>query len=159
MTTNKLVTRSQAAEQVKTWQAAGEKVVFTNGCFDILHRGHVEYLEKSAALGNHMVLGLNTDASVSRLKGPTRPMVDEDSRAVVMSALECVSLVVFFDEDTPLELIEALKPDILTKGDDYTVDNIVGANFVLMNGGSVKTVKLTDGFSTTRLIQKIQNLK
>ena len=150
MTSHKIVSPADAARQVQLWQQAGEKVVFTNGCFDILHRGHVEYLEKSALLGQKMVLGLNTDASVSRLKGPLRPVTEQEARAVVMAALACVS------EDTPLSLITLLKPDILTKGDDYTIENIVGSDFVLAQGGSVQTVRLTDGYSTTRTIEKIK---
>ena len=156
MTSHKIVSPADAARQVQLWQQAGEKVVFTNGCFDILHRGHVEYLEKSALLGQKMVLGLNTEASVSRLKGPVRPVTEQEARAVVMAALACVSLVVLFDEDTPLSLITLLKPDILTKGDDYTIENIVGSDFVLAQGGSVQTVRLTDGYSTTRTIEKIK---
>lgn len=156
MTTHKIVDTETARLTIENWQKAGEKVVFTNGCFDILHQGHVEYLEKSNALGNKLVLGLNTDASVSRLKGPLRPVVNQQARARVMAALASIDLVVLFDEDTPLTLIQTLKPDILTKGNDYTLANIVGADFVIANGGEVKTVELVEGYSTTRIIEKIK---
>lgn len=131
-------------------------MVFTNGCFDIVHLGHIDYLEKARALGDRLVLGLNTDASVSRLKGPGRPVVDEYARARLMAALSFVDTVILFDEPTPQALIEALKPDILVKGDDYTVETIVGADFVINKGGEVKTVALVKGYSTTALIEKIK---
>ncbi|MES2734363.1 MAG: D-glycero-beta-D-manno-heptose 1-phosphate adenylyltransferase, partial [Bacteroidota bacterium] len=135
---------------------AGQKVVFTNGCFDILHIGHVDYLEKAQQLGHKLVLGLNTDSSIKRLKGEKRPIVTEYARARVMASLSFVDLVVLFDEDTPLCLIEAVQPDILVKGDDYTIDTIVGANFVIKHGGRVQTVALVKGFSTSALIDKIK---
>lgn len=144
-----------AAAMVRTWQRAGHQVVFTNGCFDIVHLGHVDYLEKARYLGDKMVVGLNTDASVERLKGASRPVVPEVSRGRLMAAFEFVDLVVFFGEDTPLRLIEHLGPDILTKGSDYEVKNIVGADFVLKKGGKVETIDLVDGFSTSSIIQKI----
>ncbi|MEO1655731.1 MAG: D-glycero-beta-D-manno-heptose 1-phosphate adenylyltransferase, partial [Bacteroidota bacterium] len=139
----------QAAQTIAEWQQHGAKVVFTNGCFDIVHLGHVDYLEKARYLGDKMVVGLNTDASVARLKGPSRPVVPEISRSRLMAAFEFVDLVVFFEEDTPLRLIQTLRPDILTKGSDYEVKNIVGADFVLLNGGKVETIDLVDGFSTS----------
>lgn len=153
----KIKSRELAAETVAQWAAEGEKVVFTNGCFDILHLGHVDYLEKSRKLGTKMVVGLNTDASVSRIKGPSRPICPEESRARVMAALEFVDMVVFFDEATPLELIKAIKPTILVKGNDYLAENIVGADFVIANGGKVLTIPLVDGFSTSKVIEKIKN--
>lgn len=140
---------------VKRWQETGEKIVFTNGCFDLVHRGHVEYLAKAADLGQRLVVGLNTDASVSRLKGPTRPLVDQDSRAILMAAFAFVDLVVFFDEDTPYELIKAIQPDILVKGSDYRPESIVGYDIVTGRGGKVETIDFVEGFSTTRLIEKI----
>lgn len=155
-TETKILRLDEAILQVADWQRAGQKVVFTNGCFDIVHLGHIDYLEKARALGDRLVLGLNTDASVSRLKGPGRPVVDEYARARLMAALNFVDTVILFDEPTPKELIEALKPDILVKGDDYTVETIVGADFVLNNGGEVKTVALVKGYSTTTLIEKIK---
>ena len=155
-TETKILQLDDAITQVGDWQRAGQKVVFTNGCFDIVHLGHIDYLEKARALGDRLVLGLNTDASVSRLKGPGRPVVDEYARARLMAALSFVDTVILFDEPTPKELIEALKPDILVKGDDYTVETIVGADFVLDKGGEVKTVDLVKGYSTTTLIEKIK---
>ena len=155
-TETKILQLDDAITQVGDWQRAGQKVVFTNGCFDIVHLGHIDYLEKARALGDRLVLGLNTDASVSRLKGPGRPVVDEYARARLMAALSFVDTVILFDEPTPKELIEAPKPDILVKGDDYTVETIVGADFVLAKGGEVKTVALVKGYSTTTLIEKIK---
>lgn len=141
---------------IQEWQAAGEKIVFTNGCFDILHLGHVDYLEKARQLGNKLVLGLNTDASICRLKGPERPLQDEMSRARIMASLLFIDLVILFAEDTPYELIAAIKPDILVKGDDYTIENIVGHDIVQNNGGTVKTITLVKGYSTTRIVEKIK---
>lgn len=155
-TETKILRLDAAITQVGDWQRSQQKVVFTNGCFDIVHLGHIDYLEKARALGDRLVLGLNTDASVSRLKGPQRPVVDEYARARLMAALSFVDTVILFDEPTPKELIEALKPDILVKGDDYTVQTIVGADFVLANGGAVETIALVQGYSTTALIEKIK---
>lgn len=133
----------------------GKKIVFTNGCFDILHRGHVEYLSKAAAFGDVMVVGLNTDASVKRLKGLSRPVNDEFARAFVLAGLEFVSAVVLFDEDTPYDLIKKVQPDFLVKGSDYKPENIVGYDIVTAKGGKVVTVDLVDGFSTTKTIEKM----
>ena len=151
----KIVSRNEAADIVKQWQAEDKKVVFTNGCFDLVHRGHVEYLSKAAAKGSKLVLGLNTDASVSRIKGPTRPIVDEESRAIVLAAFEFIDLVVYFEEDTPYELIKAVQPDVLVKGADYKTEDIVGYDIVTGRGGSVETITFVDGFSTTNIIDKI----
>ncbi|GAB3889730.1 D-glycero-beta-D-manno-heptose 1-phosphate adenylyltransferase [Spirosoma agri] len=156
MTETKILSREQAIQQAELWRAEGQQIVFTNGCFDIVHLGHIDYLEKAHALGNRLILGLNTDASVSCIKGPLRPVVNEYARARLMAALEFVDAVTLFDEPTPLELIEAVKPDILVKGNDYTVDTIVGADFVLGRGGRVKTVTLVPGYSTTKLIERIK---
>ena len=145
-----------AKSQVLQWKKEGKKVVFTNGCFDILHLGHVDYLEKARELGDRLVLGLNTDDSVSRFKGPERPIQNEKSRAQVMAALQFVDLVVFFNEDTPMNLISTLVPDILVKGSDYLAENIVGADVVKKNGGVVKTIEFVPGYSTSRIIQKIK---
>lgn len=158
MTENKIVSLGEAIERVKAWKSKGEKIVFTNGCFDIVHLGHIDYLEKARNLGNRLVLGLNTDASVKRLKGESRPVVNEYARARMMSAFEFVDAVVLFDEPTPLTLIEEVKPDILVKGDDYTVETIVGADFVIGKGGEVKTIPLVKGYSTTSLIEKIKQI-
>ncbi len=156
MSQTKIQTLTQAAATLQQWQAAGKKIVFTNGCFDILHIGHVDYLEKSRALGDALVVGVNTDGSIRRIKGESRPIVNETSRSRVIAALESVSLVVLFDDDTPKSLIETLKPDILVKGDDYSVETIVGADFVLSHGGSVQTIPLVKGFSTSAIIAKIR---
>lgn len=154
-TIQKIVSLPDAIRQVNGLKINGKKVVFTNGCFDLVHLGHIDYLEKARNLGHALVLGLNSDASVSRIKGPDRPISDENSRARLMASLVFVDLVVLFDEPTPLELIKALNPDILTKGDDYSIETIVGSDFVLANGGSVQTVPLVVGYSTSKLIDKI----
>jgi D-glycero-beta-D-manno-heptose 1-phosphate adenylyltransferase len=156
-TAEKIVTKEEASGLVADWKKQG-KVVFTNGCFDIIHLGHVDYLEKARNLGQKLVVGLNTDASVQRLKGKTRPITDEKSRARVMASLSFVDAVILFDEDTPLELISYLKPDILVKGNDYTVETIVGADVVMKNGGKVETVPLVNGYSTSNVIEKIKQL-
>ncbi|MGA0557813.1 D-glycero-beta-D-manno-heptose 1-phosphate adenylyltransferase [Larkinella sp. VNQ87] len=156
MTESKILTRQQAVEQAERWHTEGQRIVFTNGCFDILHLGHVDYLEKARQTGDKLILGLNTDASVSCIKGPLRPVVNEYARARLMASLAFVDAVTLFDEPTPLELIQAVKPDVLVKGDDYAVENIVGASFVLENGGRVQTIPLVAGYSTTALIEKIR---
>lgn len=156
MTESKILTREQAIQQADQWRTEGQQIVFTNGCFDIIHLGHIDYLEKARNLGDRMILGLNTDASVSCIKGPLRPVVNEYARARLMAALEFVDAVVLFSEPTPLELIEDVQPDVLVKGDDYTVDTIVGADFVLSRGGRVETVALVPGYSTTKLIDRIK---
>lgn len=143
---------------VNIWRLKGDRIVFTNGCFDILHRGHVEYLEEAAALGERLVIGLNSDASVRRQgKGLDRPINDQDSRAKVLAALRSVDSVVIFDQDTPLELIQAIGPDVLVKGGDWSEDRIVGSEYVRTYGGQVKSLKLVEGFSTTALVEKIRH--
>lgn len=132
------------------------KIVFTNGCFDLLHRGHVEILARAKALGDVLVVGVNTDASTKRLKGSSRPLVREDDRAYVLAGLEAVDYVVLFDEDTPLETIRELEPDVLVKGDEYARGGIVGADFVEEHGGRVERIPMLKGFSTTSLIEKIR---
>jgi len=146
---------AELAEQVKEWQEQGLKVAFTNGCFDLLHRGHTDYLEKTKALADKLVVALNTDESVRRIKGPKRPVADQDGRLHVMASLEAVDAVTLFDEPTPLEIISVLKPDVLTKGDDYNIATIVGAKEVLGWGGQVLTVPLVPGYSTSLLIDKV----
>jgi D-glycero-beta-D-manno-heptose 1-phosphate adenylyltransferase len=145
-----------AKKTVLQWKGEGKKVVFTNGCFDILHLGHVDYLEKARSLGDKLVLGLNTDDSVSRFKGPFRPIQDQNSRAHILASLQFIDLVVFFNEDTPFDLISTLVPDILVKGSDYLAENIVGADVVKSNGGVVKTIDFVPGYSTTRIVEKIK---
>lgn len=152
---SKIVDRQQAAKIVQQWQTNGDKVVFTNGCFDLVHRGHVEYMAIAANLGQRLVLGLNTDASVKRLKGELRPLVDEQSRAILLSAFEFIDLIVLFDEDTPYELIKAVQPDILVKGSDYKPESIVGYDIVTARGGKVETIDFVEGFSTTKLVERI----
>jgi rfaE bifunctional protein nucleotidyltransferase chain/domain len=153
-TKDKILSRAELLPVVAAWKAKGQRVVFTNGCFDLLHLGHVDYLEKARHLGDKLVLGLNTDASVSRLK-PGRPLQDEVSRARILASLLFVDAVVLFDEPTPLALIEAVLPDILVKGDDYPIRGIVGHEVVLQNGGQVLTVPLVAGYSTTRIVERI----
>ena len=142
---------------VKEWASKGEKTTFTNGCFDIVHRGHIDYLSKAKDLGTKLILGLNTDASVQRLKGPQRPVVDEQSRAILTAALQFIDLVVFFDEDTPYELIKTLQPDILVKGSDYKAEDIVGYDIVKAKGGQVITIDFVEGFSSSSIVEKIKN--
>ncbi len=142
------------AAQVARLQAAGKKVVFTNGCFDILHRGHVAYLTEAKALGDFLIVGLNADVSVRRLKGPTRPVNAEGDRAFVMAGLKAVDAVCLFDDDTPLTLIQTLNPDVLVKGGDWTIDKMVGADHVLARGGVVKSLPFHDGYSTTGIIAR-----
>jgi rfaE bifunctional protein, domain II len=129
--------------------------VFTNGCFDLLHPGHISLIRQSAAQGDRLIVGLNSDASVRRLKGPSRPVQNENSRALLLAALASVDAVVLFDEDTPLDLITALQPDVLVKGSDYTLDSVVGADVVLARGGRVYLAQLVDGCSTTGLVKKM----
>jgi len=141
--------------RVAEWRASGETVVFTNGCFDLLHVGHITLLEDCRRFGSKLVLGLNTDASVSRLKGPSRPIVGENERARVMAALAAVDAVVLFDEETPLNLIRALKPNVLVKGGDYRVETVVGHEDVIAGGGRVEIVPTVEGFSTTNIVKKL----
>lgn len=138
---------------------ANQKVVFTNGCFDVLHLGHISYLAEARSLGDLLVVGLNTDSSVRRLKGPQRPINSEEARATVLAALQCVDYVILFDEDTPKELIETVQPNVLVKGGDYTIDTIVGATFVMEHGGEVKVIPFVEGYSSTKTIQKMTSEK
>lgn len=133
-----------------------QKIVFTNGCFDILHCGHVTYLAQARQMGDLLVVGLNSDASVRRLKGPERPVNDEQSRALLLAALEMVDYVVLFEEDTPYNLILKVKPDLLVKGGDYDIDNIVGADFVRQRGGEVRTIPFVQGFSSSSIIDHLK---
>lgn len=141
--------------KVANWKQQGQKIVFTNGCFDLLHAGHVTYLEGAKKRGDRLILGLNTDRSVSALKGPTRPVVNEQDRARVLAALESIDAVILFDEDTPLNLINAIKPDVIAKGSDYTADQVVGGREVLSWGGEIALIDLVEGRSTTNLIKKL----
>ena len=162
---DKIVDYATAKRRIATWRLKEDQIVFTNGCFDILHKGHVSYLAQSAGLGNRLVVALNTDASVKRQgKGDDRPVNNEDARAIVLASLGFVDLVVFFDKDTPLDVIEELNPDILVKGADYDPNEsdssakkyIVGSDVVRKNGGEVKVIPLVEGFSTTSIIAKLK---
>jgi len=133
-----------------------KKIVFTNGCFDILHRGHIEYLTKAKEFGDVLIVGLNSDTSVQRLKGKDRPINSESDRARILDALKPVDYVVIFEEDTPLRLIQTVKPDVLVKGGDYKVEEIVGSEYVISYGGKVEIIPFVEGKSTTKIIQKIK---
>lgn len=145
---------AEAAAIVQSWQDAGQEVVFTNGVFDILHVGHVRYLQASRLLGDKLIIGLNADDSVRRLKGDSRPINNLEARAEVLAALQCVDLITFFEEDTPLEIISLILPDILTKGGDYSIDKIVGAEIVQDQGGTVHSIDFIPGYSTTGILNK-----
>jgi len=147
----------QVQRMVNIWRMKGDRIVFTNGCFDVLHRGHVEYLQEAAAIGDRLIIGVNSDASVRRLgKADDRPFNDQDSRAKVLSALRFVDAVVVFDQDTPLELITAIGPDVLVKGGDWKAEDMIGSDIVIGRGGEVHSLKLVGGFSTTALVEKIR---
>lgn len=143
-------------QTVSSWKQQGQKVVFTNGVFDLVHIGHLTYMAKAAELGHKLIIGLNSDASVKRLKGESRPINKQDSRALLLASLFFVDAVVVFEEDTPLSLISTLLPDILVKGGDYAIENMVGAKEVMANGGEVKTLDFVDGYSSTSIINQIK---
>ena len=155
----KIVTLKQLTEKLVSMRSGAKKpvVVFTNGCFDLVHQGHVDYLSRARDLGDMLIVGLNSDASVRRLKGDSRPVSNETSRARVLAAFGFVDYVVVFEEDTPLKLIEAIVPDILVKGGDYNHDTVVGADFVERNGGRLELLSLVPGESTTRLVERMKN--
>lgn len=153
---DKIYTSNTAlAEQVKRWKLHNEKVVFTNGCFDILHLGHIDYLTKAADLGDRLIIGVNTDASVSDLKGPARPIIDEETRITKLASLIFVDAVILFGEATPLKLIKEVLPNVLVKGGDYTIDTIVGAVETKETGGEVIVIPFLEGHSTTAIVNKI----
>lgn len=152
----KVVSQDQALKELKAWREKNQKIVFTNGCFDIIHPGHIDYLSQARDLGDILVLGLNTDQSVKRLnKGSNRPINDERTRAYVLAGLASVDLIVFFDEETPYNLIKLLQPNVLVKGKDYEVEKIIGFDILKENGGEVITIPFLDGYSTSSLIKKI----
>ncbi len=151
----KIVTKDELGKLIQMWQMLSQKIVFTNGCFDILHAGHIHTLTTAADFGKKLIVGLNTDASVSKLK-PGRPLQNQDSRALVLSALNCVDAIILFEEETPLELINFIQPDVLVKGGDYSIDQIVGSKEVIASGGKVEVVPLLKGFSTTSIEEKIK---
>jgi len=152
-------TRTELPEIIQSWKSGGQRVVFTNGCFDILHKGHETLLEKASAEGDRLIVGLNSDASVRRLKGLDRPVNPESKRAASLDALEWVTGVVLFEEDTPAQLIRELNPDVLVKGGDYTEETIVGSNHVKSNGGTIVIIPLVEGFSTTGILEVKQREK
>jgi rfaE bifunctional protein nucleotidyltransferase chain/domain len=152
----KILTVDAAKALISSWKATGKTVAFTNGCFDILHQGHLFSIAQAAKEADYLILGLNADASIKRLKGPDRPINSTESRALVMANLVLVDAVVVFEQDTPYELITTLLPDVLVKGGDYTIDTIVGAKEVIANGGKVIINPIVEGFSTTNIIEKIK---
>ena len=155
---NKIFTDTAKIKHIlATWRFKGYKIVFTNGCFDLLHLGHLDYLAKAAAKGDKLIVGLNTDSSVTRLKGPGRPITDQHSRAMILASISFVSMVVLFDEETPYKLITKVQPDILIKGADYNPVDIVGYNVVMAKGGKVETIEFLPGYSTSAIEAKIRN--
>jgi rfaE bifunctional protein nucleotidyltransferase chain/domain len=153
---NKIFSLQNLKLQVENWKATGEKVVFTNGCFDILHQGHIEMLARTADLGTKLIIGLNSDSSIQKLKGENRPIIQQQSRAILLASFSFVDAVVFFSEDTPINLISTLLPNVLAKGGDYEIETIVGHKVVQKNGGKVILVPFVDGFSSTTIIEKIK---
>ncbi|RUT77719.1 D-glycero-beta-D-manno-heptose 1-phosphate adenylyltransferase [Ancylomarina longa] len=155
---NKIIfEKEKALNALQVWRFREDKIVFTNGCFDIVHRGHLEYLANAASLGTKMVIGLNTDASVQVLKGANRPINDEYSRALLLASLGFVDMIILFGEQTPYDLINFVQPDILVKGSDYKAEDIVGYDIVKAKGGEIKTLDFIEGFSSTSIIDKIIN--
>jgi rfaE bifunctional protein nucleotidyltransferase chain/domain len=153
----KVVSLSQLKDLADSWKAEGNKIVFTNGCFDLLHAGHVAYLSEAADLGDKLIIGLNSDQSVSCIKGPQRPVNNENTRSTLLASMFFVDAVVLFHEDTPLELIKAVLPDVLVKGGDYRPDTIVGAKETIANGGKVEVLTFLPGYSSTGIIEKIKS--
>lgn len=154
---SKILSEIDLLNKVDIWKANNEAIVFTNGCFDLIHPGHVSYLANAADCGTKLIIGLNSDSSVSKLKGKNRPILDENARALILASLAFVDAIVFFDEDTPIELIRKILPDILVKGKDYKAEEIVGYAEVIANGGKVETIELVPGYSTSLIEQKIKN--
>lgn len=156
MTASKIHNDQSLISLRQSWKKENNKVVFTNGCFDIIHLGHVDYLERAKELGDHLIVAINTDASVRKLKGETRPINNEYARARIIASLAFVSAVILFSDDTPIKLISTIVPDVLVKGKDYKVEEIVGARVVQSNGGEVITLDFIDGYSTSDLVRRIQ---
>lgn len=155
---NKILEGREVERTLALWRFHNEKIVFSNGCFDIIHPGHIEYLSKARDLGTKLIIGLNTDTSVRRLKGEQRPIIEERRRAEMLAAMHFIDAIVLFDNDTPYDLIKLVQPDILVKGSDYNPEDIVGYDIVTAKGGTVETIELVDGFSTTEMIRKIKEL-
>ena len=154
---NKIFDLQLLMKKIEKWRSENKKIVFTNGCFDLIHLGHIEILARSSDFGDKLIIGVNSDLSIKKLKGKNRPIIEESSRIKQLSALEFVDAVVLFDEDTPLKLIETIKPDVITKGGDYTAKNIVGNEVVSQKNGEVIIIPLTRGYSTTSILNKIKN--
>ncbi|WP_462280927.1 D-glycero-beta-D-manno-heptose 1-phosphate adenylyltransferase [Salinivirga cyanobacteriivorans] len=150
----KIYTRESIQSQLNIWRFKNQKIVFSNGCFDIIHKGHIEYLAKASDLGDKLIIGLNTDRSVREIKGSSRPLQDEQARLTIIAALKFVDAVILFDEPTPYELIKAVQPDFLVKGNDYKAEDVVGYDIVKNRGGDVLTIELTPGYSTSAIIDK-----
>ncbi len=142
---------------LKEWKQAGDKLVFTNGCYDLVHRGHIGSLSQAAEFGDRLIVGLNSDVSVKLLKGENRSLIDQQSRAILLASLLMVDAVIMFDEETPYGLIRSIQPDVLVKGSEYQIEEIAGYDIVLASGGKVERIELTEGFSTSDLIQKIKD--
>ena len=156
---NKIYSLTELEKQVKQWSKENKKIVFTNGCFDIIHQGHIDYLAKARDLGDKLIIGLNTDLSISSIKGPTRPIQDEKSRAIILASMQFVDAIVYFSDPTPYELIKAIQPDILVKGADYKPEEIIGYDIVKAKGGEIITLTYLEGYSTTNIIKKIHSEK
>jgi rfaE bifunctional protein nucleotidyltransferase chain/domain len=156
---NKILNRDELKGKIATWNFQNKRIVFTNGCFDILHLGHIDYLSKARDHGNLLIVGVNTDDSVRRLKGNGRPITDELSRSMIIASLHFVDAVILFDEDTPYELIKLIQPDILVKGKDYSAEEVVGYDIVTKKGGKVVTIDLVKGYSTSAIEEKIKQGK
>jgi rfaE bifunctional protein nucleotidyltransferase chain/domain len=152
----KIVSSFELSSKLQGWRSENKRIVFTNGCFDLLHAGHIAYLTDAAALGDVLILGLNSDHSVQRIKGPERPVNNEVTRSTVLAGMFFIDAIVFFDQDTPLELIKTVLPDVLVKGGDYEIKDIVGATETLENGGEVKVLTFLPGYSSTAIIEKIR---
>ena len=158
MIQSKIFANAQALTPLlEQWKRSGQSVVFTNGCFDLVHRGHIDSLAKAAEMGDRLVVGLNSDRSVKLLKGPNRPLIDQQSRAILLASLLMVDAVVLFEEETPYELIRSLQPHVLVKGSEYRIEEIAGYDIVLAAGGRVERIDLTEGLSTSGLIKKIKD--
>ena len=151
----KIYSPTDLLKQLKRWRLLNKKIVFTNGVFDMLHQGHISSFTEAALQGDILIVGINSDASVKRLKGPCRPVQNENARALILASLVITDAIVIFEEDTPLHLISSILPDVLVKGGDYTIDQIAGAKEVIAHGGKVYIAKIVDGFSTTETIKKI----
>ena len=154
---SKILDKERLLVKLTDWKEENKKIVFTNGCFDLIHLGHIEVIARSADLGDILIIGLNTDNSIKRLKGKNRPIVEEISRAKQLAALEFVDAVVFFDQDTPIDLIKIINPNVITKGGDYNTDQVIGNDIVTQNDGEVVIIPLTQGYSTTSILEKIKD--